>query len=47
MYDYEHSSELALIRRAHKGDVKAFSELYARIWLWKLPFSLWLSHNLP
>lgn len=32
MYDYEGAQEQALIRRAKKGDVKAFSELYARIY---------------
>lgn len=31
MYDYENSSEQMLIKRSRKGDVKAFSELYARI----------------
>ena len=41
MYDYEHSSELALIRRAHKGDVKAFSELYARIYVELYKFALY------
>ncbi len=32
MYNYEGAPELALIRRARRGDVKAFSELYARIY---------------
>ena len=32
MYDYENSSELILIRKACRGDVKAFSALYARIY---------------
>ena len=32
MYDYENSSELILIRKACRGDVKAFSTLYARIY---------------
>ena len=41
MYDYEHSSELALIGRAHKGDVKAFSELYARIYVELYKFALY------
>lgn len=41
MYDYEHSSELALIRRAHQGDVKAFSELYTRIYVELYKFALY------
>lgn len=32
MYDYEGTTEQALIRRAKKGDAKAFAELYARIY---------------
>ena len=32
MYDYENSPEPELIRRAGKGDVKAFSQLYAGIY---------------
>ena len=32
MYDYKDSSELVLIQRARRGDVKAFSGLYARIY---------------
>lgn len=32
MYDYEGTTEQVLIRRAKKGDAKAFSELYARIY---------------
>lgn len=32
MYDYKESSELSLIQRARRGEVKAFSELYARIY---------------
>lgn len=32
MYDYAGALEQALIRKAKKGDVKAFSELYARIY---------------
>ncbi|CUX37328.1 RNA polymerase sigma factor [Clostridium sp. C105KSO13] len=31
MSDYESLSELMLIRKSRRGDVKAFSELYARI----------------
>lgn len=41
MYDYESSSELVLIRRARKGDVKAFSELYARIHVELYKFALY------
>ncbi len=32
MYDYKDVSELSLIRKASRGDTKAFSELYARIY---------------
>lgn len=32
MYNYEGTPELALIRRAKRGDTKAFSELYAKIY---------------
>lgn len=32
MYDYRSGPELMLIRKARRGDVKAFSELYARIY---------------
>lgn len=41
MYDYESSSELILIKRARKGDVKAFSELYARIHVELYKFALY------
>lgn len=41
MYDYESSSELILIKRARKGDVKAFSELYARIHVELYRFALY------
>ncbi len=40
MYDYKESSELSLIRRAHRGDVKAFSELYGRIYMELYRFAL-------
>ena len=33
MYDYQKSAEAVLIRRAKRGDVKAFSELYSRIYV--------------
>lgn len=42
MYDYEKGSEKELIRRAKKGDVKAFSQLYARIYKELYRFSLCL-----
>lgn len=46
MYDYENSSELMLIKRAQKGDVKAFSELYARIHVELYRFALYvLKHH--
>lgn len=32
MYDYENSPEPELIRRARRGDIKAFSTLYAGIY---------------
>lgn len=32
MYDYKTGQELALVKRARRGDVKAFSELYARVY---------------
>ena len=42
MYDYESCSELILIRKARRGDVKAFSELYARIYVDLYKFSLYM-----
>ena len=42
MYDYESCSELILIRKARRGDVKAFSELYARIYVDLYNFSLYM-----
>ncbi len=41
MYDYKDSSELVLIRRAQRGDVKAFSGLYARIYKELYRFALY------
>lgn len=41
MYDYESSEELALIRKACRGDVKAFSELYARVYVELYKFALY------
>lgn len=40
MYDYKESSEPVLIRKARRGDVKAFSELYARIYTELYRFAL-------
>lgn len=40
MYDYENGPELVLIRKARRGDVKAFSELYARIYKELYKFAL-------
>lgn len=46
MYDYEKSAELILIKRARKGDIKAFSELYARIHVELYKFALYvLKHH--
>lgn len=41
MYNYKDSSELILIRKARRGDVKAFSELYARIYRELYRFALY------
>lgn len=41
MSRYESSSELQLIRKAKRGDVKAFSELYARIYQELYKFALY------
>ncbi len=41
MYDYNDSSELVLIRRAQRGDAKAFSGLYARIYKELYRFALY------
>lgn len=41
MFDYESSEELVLIKKARKGDVKAFSELYARIHVELYKFALY------
>lgn len=46
MYNYEKESEQVLIRRAKRGDVKAFSELYARIYIELYKFALYtLKHS--
>lgn len=41
MYDYESGSELVLIRRARKGDARAFSELYAKVYVELYKFALY------
>ena len=41
MYDYQKSAEAVLIRRAKRGDVKAFSELYSRIYVELYKFALY------
>lgn len=41
MYDYGSHSEEQLIRKAKRGDVKAFSELYARIYKELYRFALY------
>ena len=33
MYNYQKSAEAVLIQRAKRGDIKAFSELYSRIYV--------------
>lgn len=43
MYDYENSTEPELIRRAQRGDVKAFSQLYARIYKDLYKFALYMT----
>lgn len=45
MYDYVNSSESELIRRAKKGDVKAFSQLYARIYKELYKFALYTTRH--
>ena len=42
MYDYEKGSETELIRRARRGDVKAFSQLYSRIYKELYKFALYM-----
>lgn len=42
MYDYKNSEEAALIRKACRGDTKAFSELYARIYRELYRFALFM-----
>lgn len=45
MYEFEKSSETVLVRRARRGDVKAFSELYGRIYTELYKFSLYTMKN--
>ena len=45
MYDYENSPEPDLIRRAKRGDIKAFSQLYARIYKDLYRFSLYMTRH--
>ncbi|MDD3363042.1 MAG: RNA polymerase sigma factor [Hespellia sp.] len=41
MYEYENQSELVLIKRAKKGDTKAFATLYGRIYVDLYRFALY------
>ena len=43
MYDYENSPEPDLIRRAKRGDIRAFSQLYARIYRELYRFALYMT----
>lgn len=45
MYDYENSPEPELIRRAKRGDIKAFSQLYARIYRDLYKFALYMTRH--
>lgn len=45
MYDYEHSPEKELIRRAKCGDAKAFSTLYAQIYKELYRFALYMTRH--
>lgn len=45
MYDYEHSPEKELIRRAKRGDAKAFSTLYAQIYKELYRFALYMTRH--
>ena len=45
MYDYENSPEQDLIRRARRGDIKAFSQLYARIYKDLYKFALYMTRH--
>lgn len=45
MHDYESSSEQELIKRAKRGDVKAFSQLYAAIYKDLYRFALYVTRH--
>ena len=45
MYDYENSPEEVLIRKAKRGDVKAFSRLYAQIYKDLYRFALYMTKH--
>ena len=45
MYDYDNGQEPDLIRRAKRGDVKAFSQLYSRIYKDMYKFALYMTRH--
>lgn len=45
MYDYENSPEPDLIRRARRGDAKAFAQLYSRIYKELYKFALYMTRH--
>ena len=45
MYNYENSPEPDLIRRARRGDVKAFARLYSRIYKDLYRFALYMTRH--
>lgn len=45
MYDYDNSREPDLIRRSKRGDVKAFSQLYSRIYKDMYKFALYMTRH--
>lgn len=45
MYDYENGTEKELIRRARRGDVKAFSRLYSTIYKELYKFALYMTKH--
>lgn len=45
MYNYKESAEYELIRRAKRGDTKAFSELYSRIYKDLYKFALYMTKH--
>lgn len=46
MYEFENYSETLLVRKAKKGDVKAFAELYSRIYKELYKFALYTMKNM-